>query len=50
MVVLAMIFTVPLFSVSTYVSAPESFDYGLTLIAKLGPTSEAGRYVFNDTV
>ena len=50
MVVLAMLFTVPLFTASTYVEPPVSFDYGLTLISKLGPETLAGQHVFNDTV
>lgn len=48
--VLAMLFSVPVFSVSTYLSEPNSFSYGLTLIKELGPENDGGRQAFNDTV
>jgi hypothetical protein len=35
--VLAMLFSVPLFSVGTYINEPSSYSYGLSLIKKLGP-------------
>ena len=50
LVVLAMLFSVPLFTPTTYFDEPDSFDYGLSLIFVLGPDSDAGKQVFNDTV
>lgn len=50
MVVLAMLFSVPLFTPTTYIEEPNSFDYGLSLIFTLGPNTRAGQQVFNDTV
>ena len=41
--VLAMLFSVPLFTVSTYVTEPNSYDFGLSLIRDLGPETEAGK-------
>lgn len=37
--VLAMLFSVPIFSVSTYLSEPDSFGYGLGLVKQLGPNT-----------
>ena len=48
--VLAMLFSVPIFSVSTYLTEPNSFSYGLTLIKALGPETRGGRLAFNDTI
>ena len=50
LVVLAMLFSVPLFTATTYITEPNSFDYGLSLIYELGPYTKAGHDVFNDTV
>lgn len=50
LVVLAMLFSVPLFTPTTYIEEPNSYDYGLSLIYQLGPETEAGRKVFDDTV
>ena len=44
--VLAMLFSVPGFTVSTYLTEPNSFDYGLKLIKELGPTTKGGKAVF----
>ena len=40
--VLAMLFSVPLFTVTTYVEEPNSYNYGLSLIRELGPETDAG--------
>ena len=48
--VLAMLFTVPIFTVGTYIEEPSSFDYGLALINHLGPDTKGGQAVFNNTV
>ena len=48
--VLAMLFTVPIFTVGTYIEEPSSFDYGLALINHLGPASNGGKAVFDNTV
>ena len=45
-----MLFSVPLFTPTTYIEEPNSFAYGLDLIYTLGPTTEAGEWVFKDTV
>lgn len=48
--VLAMLFSVPFFTVNTYVIEPNSYDYGLSLVRELGPETEQGKSVFLDTV
>lgn len=48
--VLAMLFSVPLFTVTTYFVPPNSLDYGLDLISTLGPTTKAGKLAFEDTI
>lgn len=50
LVVLAMLFSVPLFTPTTYIDEPNSYDFGLSLVFALGPNTEAGQRVFNDTV
>lgn len=40
--VLAMLFSVPVFTVSTYLAEPTSFSFGLKLIKNLGPETLAG--------
>ena len=40
LIVLLMLFTNPLFMVQTYVSEPNSFNYGLDLLAKAQATSK----------
>jgi hypothetical protein len=42
LVVLAMLFSVPLFNPTTYIDEPNSYDFGLSLIYELGPESAAG--------
>ena len=44
--VLAMLFSQPIFSVSTYMQEPNSYDYGLNLIYALGPGTKGGRAAF----
>jgi hypothetical protein len=41
-VVLAMLFSVPLFAPTTYIDEPNSQDFGLSLIFTLDPTTKAG--------
>lgn len=48
--VLAMLFSVPVFTVSTYLEEPNSFQYGLSLIYDLGPETEAAKEIFANTV
>jgi len=48
--VLAMLFSVPLFSVGSYLDDPNSYSYGLSLILELKPYTLAGQYAFNDTL
>ena len=48
--VLAMLFSVPLFSVGSYLDDPNSYSYGLTLIKQLKPWTTGGQYAFNDTI
>ena len=48
--VLSMLFSFPLFTVTTYITEPTSYDYGLSLIHELGPGTLGGHTVFNDTV
>lgn len=40
--VLIMLFSQPIFSVSTYMTEPNSYDYGLNLIQTLGPNTLGG--------
>mmetsp|Transcript_13668 Transcript_13668/g.21406 ORF Transcript_13668/g.21406 Transcript_13668/m.21406 type:complete len:287 (+) Transcript_13668:989-1849(+) len=47
--VLAMLFSVPVFSVSTYLDEPSSFDYGISLIQEFLPWTKAGQIAFRDT-
>ena len=48
--VLAMLFSVPVFTVSTYLEEPNSFSYGLSLMYDLGPTTEAAKEIFQNTI
>lgn len=48
--VLAMLFTVPIFTVGTYIGEPNSYDYGLALVHHLGPDTPGGKAVFENTV
>jgi hypothetical protein len=48
--VLIMLFSQPLFAVSTYMQEPNSYDYGLILIKELGPTKEGGILAFNSMI
>ena len=50
LLVLAMLFSVPVFSVSSYLPEPTSFKYGLSLIKELGPETAGGRLAFEDTI
>jgi hypothetical protein len=45
-----MLFSVPLFTVTTYVEEPNSYNYGLSLIRELGAETEAGKLAFWDTI
>lgn len=42
LVVLAMLFSVPLFTPTTYIEEPNSFDFGLSMVYLLGPETIAG--------
>ena len=44
--VLALLFSSPVFTVTNYVVEPSSYDYGLDLIRLLGIRSEAGSKLF----
>ena len=44
--VLIMLFSQPIFSVSTYMQEPNSYDYGLNLIQTLGPSTKGGKAAF----
>ena len=46
--VLAMLFSVPVFTVSTYLTEPNSFDYGLLLLKEIGPTTAGGKALFEN--
>jgi len=46
--VLVMLFSQPLFAVSTYITEPDSYRYGLSLCKELGPLTPAGKQVFED--
>jgi hypothetical protein len=48
--VLIMLFSQPIFSVSTYMQEPNSYDYGLNLIQTLGPSTMGGKAAFNSMV
>jgi hypothetical protein len=45
-----MIFTVPIFDLSTYFHEPDSKLFGLKLVKQLGINTKAGISAFNDTV
>lgn len=45
-----MLFTSPVFTVSTWLEEPDSYNYGLDLIRKIGPRSEAGEKLFYEIV
>ena len=44
--VLVMLFTSPIFSVSTYLEEPNSYNYGLDMINIIGPRTTAGKEMF----
>lgn len=48
--VLIMLFSQPIFSVSTYMQEPNSYDYGLNLIQTLGPSTMGGKAAFDSMV
>ena len=48
--VLIMLFSNPVFSVSTYLTEPNSFNYGLDLLHSIGPRTEAGIDLFDSIV
>jgi len=41
-----MLFTSPIFSVSSYLEEPNSYDYGLDLVKTIGPRTEGGKELF----
>jgi len=45
-----MLFSVPIFTVETYLQDPDSYSFGLTLIQRMGPATQAGKNAFEDTV
>ena len=45
-----MLFSVPIFTVSNYITEPSSYDFGLSLIYTLGPETKGGQRVFLDTI
>jgi len=47
---MVMLFSVPVFTVGSYLDEPNSYNYGLSLIHTLGPASRAGKKVFEDTI
>lgn len=44
--VLVMLFTSPVFTVTTYLEEPDSYNYGLDLLNNVGPRTEAGKELF----
>lgn len=46
--VLVMLFSQPAFAVSTYITEPDSYRFGLQLCEALGPLTPAGTQVFMD--
>ena len=44
--VLVMLFTSPIYSVSSYLEEPNSYDYGLDLVKTIGPRTEGGKELF----
>jgi len=48
--VLALLFSSPVFTVTNYVVEPNSYDYGLDLVKLLGVRTEAGTKLFYDIV
>ena len=45
-----MLFTSPVFTVSTYLEEPDSFNYGMDLIREVGPRTKAGKEIFDKVV
>lgn len=45
-----MLFTSPVFTVSTWLEEPDSYNYGLDLIREVGPRTEAGKETFEKVV
>jgi hypothetical protein len=50
LVVLAMLFTFPLFTPTFWFEEPDSGDFGLGLIYRLNPETVAGGFAFEDTI
>ena len=48
--VLVMLFTSPIFSVSTYLEEPDSYNYGLEMIRIVGPRSDAGKAMWKNII
>ena len=45
-----MLFTSPVFTVSTWLEEPDSYNYGMELIREVGPRTLAGKDIFNKVV
>ena len=48
--VLAFLFSIPVFTISNWTTPPDSFTYGLILIQQFGARSDIGLKVFDDVV
>lgn len=48
--VLIMLFTSPVFTVSTWLEEPNSYNFGLDLLKAIGPRTEGGDKVFWEIV
>ena len=48
--VLVMLFTSPIFSVSTYLEEPNSYNYGLEMIKIVGPRTDAGKAMWDNII
>ena len=48
--VLVMLFTSPIFSVSTYLEEPNTYNYGLEMMRIVGPRSDAGKAMWKNII
>lgn len=45
-----MLFTSPVFTVTTYLQEPDSYNYGLDMLHVIGPNNQAGKELFDHIV
>jgi hypothetical protein len=45
-----MLFTSPVFTVSTYLEEPDTYNYGLDLLKEVGPRTHAAKDIFQNII